>query len=101
MVPHFGGLTGTGTTVTLQDPLPEIVRKVNVTEDGVEWSNRITLPYEPFIGTIGTAPQINSVKSLTSGNPVAHLLPWVRYPGPAGCFEGASGLGYRSWLYRL
>jgi acetamidase/formamidase len=44
------------------------VRKVNVTEDGVEWSDRITLPYEPFIGTIGTAPQIDSVNSLTPGS---------------------------------
>jgi amidase len=68
LVPHFGGLTGTNTTVTLQDPLPEIVRKVHVTEEGVVWSDRITLPYEPFIGTIATAPQIDSVNSLTPGS---------------------------------
>lgn len=68
LVPYFGGLTGTDTTVMLQDPLPEIVRQVNVTEDGIEWSDRITLPYEPFIGTIGTAPQIDSVNALTPGN---------------------------------
>ncbi len=68
LVPHFGALTGTDTTVTLQDPLPEIVRKVNVTEKGVEWNDRILLPYEPFIGTIGTAPQIDSVNSLTPGS---------------------------------
>jgi acetamidase/formamidase len=68
LIPHFGGLTGTPTTVTLQDPLPEIVRKVNVTEQGIAWSDRITLPYEPFIGTIGTAPQIDSINSLTPGN---------------------------------
>jgi amidase len=65
LVPYFGGLTSTGTTATLQEPLPEIVRKVHVTEAGVEWSERITLPYEPFIGTIGTAPQIDSINSLT------------------------------------
>jgi amidase len=68
LVPHFGGLTGTDTTVTFQDPLPEIVRKVNVTENGIVWSDRITLPYQPFIGTIGTAPQIDSINSLTPGN---------------------------------
>jgi acetamidase/formamidase len=68
LVPHFGGLTGTDATVTLQDPLPEIVRKVNITPEGVEWSDRITLPYEPFIGTIGTAPQIDSINSLTPGS---------------------------------
>jgi acetamidase/formamidase len=68
LVPYFGGLTGTATTAMIQDPLPEIVRKVKVTEEGVQWSDRITLPYEPFIGTIGTAPQIESINSLTPGN---------------------------------
>jgi len=68
LVPYFGGLTSTDKTATLQDPLPEIVRKVNVTEEGVEWNDRITLPYEPFIGTIGTAPEIDSINSLTPGN---------------------------------
>ena len=68
LVPYFGGLTSTDKTATLQDPLPEIVRKVQVTEEGVEWNERITLPYEPFIGTIGTAPQIDSINSLTPGN---------------------------------
>jgi amidase len=68
LVPYFGGLTSTDKTATLQDPLPEIVRKVNVTEEGVKWNDRITLPYEPFIGTIGTAPEIDSINSLTPGN---------------------------------
>jgi len=68
LVPYFGGLTGTETTVTLQDPLPEIVRKVQVTEKGIKWSDRLTLPYEPFIGTIATAPEIDSINSLTPGN---------------------------------
>jgi amidase len=68
LVPYFGGLTGTDKTVTLQEPLPEIVRKVDITAAGIRWSERITLPYEPFIGTIGTAPEIDSVNSLTPGN---------------------------------
>jgi acetamidase/formamidase len=68
LVPYFGGLTSTDKTATLQDPLPEIVRKVNVTEEGIKWNDRITLPYEPFIGTIGTAPEIDSINSLTPGN---------------------------------
>jgi len=68
LVPYFGGLTSTDKTATLQDPLPEIVRKVNVTEEGVKWDDRITLPYEPFIGTIGTAPEIDSINSLTPAN---------------------------------
>lgn len=68
LVPFFGGLTSTDKTFTLQEPLPEIVRKVNVTKQGIEWNERLTLPYEPFIGTIATAPEIDSINSLTSGN---------------------------------
>lgn len=67
LLSFFGGLTSTDTTVTLQDPLPEVVRKVEVTEKGVRWSPRTLLPYEPFIGTIGTAPEIDSINSLTPG----------------------------------
>lgn len=68
LVPFFGGLTSTDKTASLQDPLPEMVKKVNVTEEHVQWNDRITLPYEPFIGTIGTAPELDSVNSLTPGN---------------------------------
>ena len=68
LVPYFGGLTSTDTTITLQEPLPEIVKKVTVTEKGVVWNERITLPYEPFLGTIGTAPELDSINSLTPGN---------------------------------
>lgn len=33
-------------------------------ENGVYWNDRITLPYEPFIGTIGVAPEIEAITSL-------------------------------------
>ena len=33
-------------------------------EGGIKWSDKITLPYEPFIGTIGTAPEIEAISSL-------------------------------------
>lgn len=65
LVPHFGGLTGTDRTVTLQDPLPEIVRKTEVTSEGIVWSEKLTLPYEPFIGTIATSPEIEAIGALT------------------------------------
>jgi len=65
LVPHFGGLTGTDRTVTLQDPLPEIVRKSEVTSEGIVWSEKLTLPYEPFIGTIATSPEIEAIGALT------------------------------------
>ena len=48
----------------LNQPLPEKVKKLKVDEKGVYWSDRITLPYEPFIGTIGTSPEIEAISSL-------------------------------------
>ncbi len=64
LIPEFGGLVGTGHTALLNAPLPEKVKKIRVDENGVYWSDRITLPYEPFIGTIGTSPEIEAISSL-------------------------------------
>ncbi len=64
LIQEFGGLVATGATALLNQPLPEKVRKLHVTEDGVRWNDRITLPYQPFIGTIGTSPEIEAISSL-------------------------------------
>jgi len=64
LIPEFGGLVGTGQTAVLNAPLPEKVKKLRVDENGVYWSDKITLPYEPFIGTIGTSPEIEAISSL-------------------------------------
>lgn len=65
LVPEFGGLVGTGATALLNPPLPERVKKMEVTpEGGVRFSDRVTLPYQPFIGTIGTSPEIEAISSL-------------------------------------
>ena len=64
LIPEFGGLVGTANTAMLNPPLPERVKKINVDENGVYWSDNLTLPYEPFIGTIGTAPEIEAISSL-------------------------------------
>lgn len=65
IMPEFGGLVPTADTALLTAPLPERVRKLNVdAEAGVTWNDKITLPYEPFIGTIGTAPEIEAISSL-------------------------------------
>ncbi len=69
MIPEFGALTGTSLTATLNDPLPEMVRVVKVDTKSVHWSDRVTLPYRPHIGTLSTSPQIDSINSLT---PDAH-----------------------------
>lgn len=65
IMPEFGGLVGTGDTAILNAPLPEIVKKLHVDPaTGVRWNERISLPYQPFIGTIGTAPEIEAISSL-------------------------------------
>ena len=68
MIPEFGALTGTYYTATLNQPLPEIVRKIRVDEQHVYWSDRVTLPYKPHIGTLSLSPEIDSINSLTPDN---------------------------------
>jgi amidase len=65
LIPEFGGLVSTPNTALLNDPLPERVKKMVVTEEGVKFNERITLPYEPFIGTLGVSPEIEAISSLT------------------------------------
>ena len=64
LIPEFGGLVGTAHTAILNDPLPERVKKMEVTEQGIKFNEKITLPYEPFIGTLGVSPEIEAVTSL-------------------------------------
>jgi amidase len=64
LIPEFGGLVGTGSTALLNEPLPEKVIKMEVTEAGIRFNDKITLPYEPFIGTLGVSPEIEAISSL-------------------------------------
>jgi len=81
LVPFFGGLTSTGKSPSLQPPLPEIVRKVHITDQEVVWSDRIQFPYEHIIGPIGTSPELDSINSLTPESHGGNMdLPDVR-PG--------------------
>lgn len=65
LIPEFGGLVATNATALLNAPLPERVKKMEVTEEGgIRWNERIVLPYQPFIGTIGTSPEIEAISSL-------------------------------------
>lgn len=68
MIQEFGGLTSTYYTATLNEPLPEVVRKIDLDENWVYWSDRVTLPYKPHIGTLSCSPQIDSINSLTPDN---------------------------------
>src|SRR6266702_1472005 len=63
----FGGVITSeqdSPTAMLNAPLPERVRKMHVDKNGVRWSGKIVLPYEPFIGTIGVSPEIEAISSL-------------------------------------
>lgn len=64
LIPEFGGLVATNNTALLNPPLPERVKKMEVTEAGIKFNSKITLPYEPFIGTLGVSPEIEAVSSL-------------------------------------
>jgi len=67
MIPYFGGLTATSLTRLLHDPLPAVVRICPLREGFVQFSEDIAIPYEPFFGCIGTAPQLEVVSSLSPG----------------------------------
>ncbi|MGF1561668.1 MAG: acetamidase/formamidase family protein [Geminicoccaceae bacterium] len=64
LITEFGGLVATDKTALLNPPLPERVKKMEVTEQGIRFNEHITLPYEPFIGTLGVSPEIEAVTSL-------------------------------------
>ncbi len=65
LIPEFGGLVATAQTAMLNAPIPERVKKMEVTrKGGVKFSDRVTLPYEPFIGTLGVSPFMEAVSSL-------------------------------------
>ena len=64
LIPNFGALVADG-NLMLNTPMPECVKKMDVTpEGGVKFSDRVTLPYEPFVGTMGVSPEIEAISSL-------------------------------------
>lgn len=68
LIPQFGALTGTDYTATLNDSLPEMVRRIKIDTEHVYWSKRNTLPYRPHIGTLSVSPEIDSINALTPDN---------------------------------
>lgn len=66
LVPYFGGLTSTAMTRTLQDPLPEKVWIYRRQPDGrFAYSDKFAITPHPFMGTIGTAPDLEALSALT------------------------------------
>jgi acetamidase/formamidase len=70
LIPFFGGLTSTHLTRTLQEPLPERVWIWNIVEDGnylVSEELGVRLPWEPFLGTLAVAPDLEAITALAPG----------------------------------
>ena len=70
LIPNFGGLCGTVFTRTLQPPLPANIMLHPINDGHVTFSEDLdiqSIPYEPFYGTIGTAPEIEAISSLAPG----------------------------------
>lgn len=64
-LPNFGGLTGTQATRTLNQPLPEKVFIYQLEGETLTCNERLSFPWRPFLGTIGTAPDLEAVSALT------------------------------------
>ncbi len=65
-IPYFGGLTSTPLDPKLQPPLEEQWLFLPLEEDnGIRFDERRVIPYDPFLGTMGVAPEIEAVNSLT------------------------------------
>lgn len=70
LIPYFGGLTSTNLTRTLQDPLPEKVWIWRLVEGGDKLVNEelgVELAWEPFLGTLAVAPDLEAITALAPG----------------------------------
>jgi acetamidase/formamidase len=66
-IPDFGGLTATTHTALLNEPLPERVFVYPLRDGAVELPGGRRVPYEPFVGTIATSPEIEAIGTLVPG----------------------------------
>ena len=70
LIPYFGGLTSTNLTRTLQEPLPERVWIWDLVDGGTNLVNEelgVKLPWEPFLGTLAVAPDLEAISALSPG----------------------------------
>lgn len=65
LIPNFGGLTSTKMTRTLNEPLPEKVWIYKIQDGMLTCNSRLSFPWNPFMGTIGTAPELEAISALT------------------------------------
>jgi acetamidase/formamidase len=64
-IPYFGGLTSTKLDPALQPPLEEQWLFLPIDDRGIHFDEHRVIPYEPFLGTMGVAPEIEAVNALT------------------------------------
>jgi amidase len=64
-IPYFGGLTSTKLDPALQPPLEEQWLFLPIDDAGIHFDEQRVIPYEPFLGTMGVAPEIEAVNALT------------------------------------
>ena len=70
IAPNFGGVCGTVWTRVLNEPLETRILIHPITPDGVIYDKNLDIspiPIEPFYGTIGTAPLIEAISTLSPG----------------------------------
>jgi amidase len=70
LIPEFGGLCSTVFTRTLNEPLPPRVMLHPIRDGEITFSEELpiaTIPVQPFYGTIGTAPELEAISSLSPG----------------------------------
>jgi amidase len=65
---YAGSTEGVALDKFLGSKLPENIRICPIKDNKVYFSDKHVLPYEPFIGTIGTAPALESISSGYLGN---------------------------------
>src|SRR5699024_8905171 len=64
IIKDFGGLTRTETTRMLNKPIPERIWKYNIKDGFVTHNEQLAFPWRPFLGTIGTSPDLEAVSAL-------------------------------------
>ena len=65
---YMGSVESRALNKFLNSSLPENIRICPIRDGKVYFSDKYVLPYQPFIGTIGTAPALESISSGYLGN---------------------------------
>ncbi|MDC0773767.1 acetamidase/formamidase family protein [Streptomyces sp. HD] len=97
LVAHFGGLTGTGRTATLQPPLPERTWIYQLDRDAgtvrfeaAAGDFTVDLPLCPMLGTVGVAPSAGEVRSSLAAGGYGGNLDTPEMRAGATCYLGVN-----------